>query len=125
MDALLLTSVTEGLPNVVIEAQAAGVPVVSTDVGGVREIIDDGRTGFAVSEATATGLADRILRILSDSQWMESAKAEARMSARARFADDAMIARTLAVYGCPHVGHTPDNFQASTELRRESASARL
>ena len=49
LDVLLLTSSVEGLPNALVEAQAAGRPVVATDVGGTREAIDDGRTGLIVA----------------------------------------------------------------------------
>ena len=45
-DLLLQTSQIEGLPNTLIEAQACGVPVVTTDAGGSRETLIDGVTGF-------------------------------------------------------------------------------
>ena len=50
-DVVLLTSMVEGLPNMLIEAQAAGCPVVTTDVGGTREAIFEGVTGILVKEA--------------------------------------------------------------------------
>jgi len=49
MDVLLLPSRTEGLANVVLEAMAMGVPVVAADVGGVRELLDDGRCGVILN----------------------------------------------------------------------------
>ena len=49
MDICCLTSDTEGLPNLLMEAAAAGLPVVSTNCGGSVELIDDGLTGFLVS----------------------------------------------------------------------------
>ena len=57
-DALVLSSRWEGLPNVVMEALAAGVPAVATKVGGVAELIDDGRTGFVVPVSNAQALSD-------------------------------------------------------------------
>jgi glycosyltransferase involved in cell wall biosynthesis len=64
-DAFLLTSANEGTPVVAIEAQAAAVPVVATDAGGTRTVVDDGETGFLVPIGDIGGLADR-LRALRD-----------------------------------------------------------
>ncbi len=66
-DLLLLSSRTEGLPGVVIEAGMVGLPAVVTDVGVLREIVDDGRTGFVVPaadpEALGTAVASAALRL--------------------------------------------------------------
>ena len=56
-DVLLLTSDTEGVPAVVVEAGLCGVPVVATDVGYVASVVDDGRTGVVVPRGDAAGLA--------------------------------------------------------------------
>ncbi len=56
-DALLLPSRSEGLPNVVLEAQAAGVPVAATRVGGVPELVEDGVTGLLVPPEDPAALA--------------------------------------------------------------------
>ena len=53
MDVVLLTSRHEGLPNVLLEAQSLGIPVVAPDVGGVGETIWRGVTGWAVADADA------------------------------------------------------------------------
>ena len=63
---MLLTSLFEGTPNVVMEAQALGVPVVATKVGGVPDIVVDGDTGFLADKDDETALADRCIRILLD-----------------------------------------------------------
>ena len=59
MDVFLFTSATEGLPNVLIEAQGFGVPVVSTKVGGVPEIVADGETGILVEQSSSVILERR------------------------------------------------------------------
>jgi glycosyltransferase involved in cell wall biosynthesis len=60
-DLFVLPSFTEGMPNVILEAFAASVPVVATDAGGTSELVEDGRTGFLVPPGDAVALAGRIL----------------------------------------------------------------
>lgn len=62
-DALVLPSLSEGLPNAVLEAHAAGIPVIATDVGGVREIVEDGVTGCLCPPADSGALAHCIRRL--------------------------------------------------------------
>jgi glycosyltransferase involved in cell wall biosynthesis len=66
LDLLVQSSFTEGLPNIVLEACSAGVPVVATDVGGTAEILADGVDGYLVPPGDSTMLARRITDILSD-----------------------------------------------------------
>ena len=66
LDLLVQSSFTEGLPNVVLEAYAAGAPVVATAVGGTPEIIEDGVSGYLVESGDSAALAGRIARMLSD-----------------------------------------------------------
>jgi len=69
-DVLLLPSVEEGIANVVLEAMAVGTPVVTTDVGGMRETIDNGVNGFVVPVRDAHAMADALIafRNLAPSQ---------------------------------------------------------
>jgi glycosyltransferase involved in cell wall biosynthesis len=60
-DVLALPSFTEGLPNVVLEAMAASVPVVATAVGGTPEVLDDGVNGYLVPAGDPAALAGRLL----------------------------------------------------------------
>jgi glycosyltransferase involved in cell wall biosynthesis len=62
-DLVALTSDREGTPLALIEAAAAGRPVVATDVGGVSDVVVDGRTGFVVAPDDVRGLADRIIQL--------------------------------------------------------------
>lgn len=67
-DALVLSSKTEGLPNVVMEAMASGLPVVATDVGGVRELVQGGVTGFVVPSDAPEQLAESMAAVEALSQ---------------------------------------------------------
>jgi glycosyltransferase involved in cell wall biosynthesis len=66
VDAVALTSANEGTPVSVIEAQAAGLPIVSTDVGGVRDVVVDGESGFLVPPGDVLGLARRLRDLGAD-----------------------------------------------------------
>lgn len=66
-DALWLASSFEGLPNVVMEAMAAGVPVVASDIGGTRELVVPGQTGYLFPVGDRAALARLTLKILDDS----------------------------------------------------------
>lgn len=61
----VLPSLSEGLPRVVIESMAAGTPVIASRVGGIPELIDDGRTGWLVPAGGAPALAEKIVWMLS------------------------------------------------------------
>ncbi|MGM0718395.1 MAG: glycosyltransferase family 4 protein [Halobacteriota archaeon] len=65
-DAFVLPSHTEGLPRVVLEAQATATPVVSTRVGGVPEIIEHGETGLLCDPKDPTGMASQLDRLAND-----------------------------------------------------------
>lgn len=65
-DLFLLTSVSEGIPLTVLEAMAAGLAVVATDVGGLGEIVVHGETGFLAPAQDSDGLAARVIRLARD-----------------------------------------------------------
>ncbi len=98
-DMFVLASRMEGLPNVLIEAQAAGLPIVCTGVGGMNETFDHGVTGFAVPSATPDDLATKVLDILEDESRLAKMAADARAYATARFGIAQMIAQTVDAYG--------------------------
>ena len=104
MDVVMLTSRHEGLPNVLLEAQSLGVPVVAPDVGGIAETVLPGVTGWAVQEDDAPALADRVLHCLSDKAWAAQAQAEGPAFVQRRFGMTTMLRRTLEVYGLANQG---------------------
>jgi len=65
-DVLVLPSLNEGLPRVILEAMATGLPVVATSVGGIPELVTDGRTGLLVRPGDEGALADAVCRVLAD-----------------------------------------------------------
>ncbi len=82
-DVIVLTSDNEGTPVSLIEAQAAGTPVVSTRVGGVPSVVREGQTGFVVDPEDEQGLADAVARVLATPAVAERAAAAAGESAQA------------------------------------------
>lgn len=77
----LLTSHTEGMPNTVLEAMAAGLPVIATDVGGCRELVEDGVTGWLVPPHRPDLLAEAIASLAADPAFRVRAGAAARQRA--------------------------------------------
>ena len=67
-DLLVLPTWAEGLPNVVMEAMAAGLPVVTTDVGGIPEIIENGVTGITVPAKNVIKLTEAVLTVLENDE---------------------------------------------------------
>jgi glycosyltransferase involved in cell wall biosynthesis len=99
MDVLVMTSALEGLPNVLIEAQACGVPVVATRAGGTSEAVDHSRTGWIVDEEAPSALADRVVATLNDRAFCEQARISGPRFVSTRFGFERMIDETLDAYG--------------------------
>gem|GEM_PF-6947383 len=93
----LLTSAHEGLPNVLIEAQILGVPVVTTDAGGAAETLISPRLGRLVKPARPDALAAEILDLLRSPPDVRMREQSAKEALRA-FSTEAMVDRTLEVY---------------------------
>jgi glycosyltransferase involved in cell wall biosynthesis/2-polyprenyl-3-methyl-5-hydroxy-6-metoxy-1,4-benzoquinol methylase len=96
-DVVLQTSLQEGTPNVLIEAQACGIPVVTTPAFGAAEAVDDGISGRVVA-GSAPVLAEAALSILRDESVRERTRTAGPRFIEARFGFDRMIRDTLAAY---------------------------
>ena len=65
IDCLVIASLREGLPYVLLEAAANRVPIIATAVGDIPQLIEDGKTGYLVEPGNAAELEDRMLRFLN------------------------------------------------------------
>lgn len=98
LDIVALTSRNEGTPVSLIEAGAAGRPVVATSVGGVADVVTDEETGFLVPPGDPSAVAERILRLAGDVELRRVMGQRARMHMRRRFDRDRMIHSVRAIY---------------------------
>lgn len=97
-DCFLLTSISEGIPLTIIEAMAAGIPVISTGVGGVPEMINHGETGFLTNAGDADGLAVAITKLCQEPELCEQVARNAIATAAQQFSLQRMLAGYAAIY---------------------------
>jgi glycosyltransferase involved in cell wall biosynthesis len=95
---VVLSSDYEGCPYTVIEAMAAGAPVVATRVGGVPELVEHGVTGLLVEPRSLDQLAAAVSELLGDPARARGMGAAGRDRARTRFSVQGMVERVAAVY---------------------------
>ncbi|MEW6183228.1 MAG: glycosyltransferase [Bacillota bacterium] len=95
---LVLSSLSEGLPLTVLEALACGTAVVATRVGGLPEVVQDGRTGLLVPPADAAALADAVIRVLEKPEEASEMAALGRDFVAHNFSAGRMTTGTLEVY---------------------------
>ncbi len=109
-DVFVLSSIDEGLPNVVLEAMSVGTTVVAADAGGTSEIITDRTDGFIVPVKNAQALAQRIALLVSDAALRKQIGAAGQKTVRERFSIPRMVERVEAL------------FQSTAERRDWSAA---
>lgn len=99
LDLLVLATTThEAFGRVIIEAQAAGVPVVATKVGGVIDIIEDEKTGLLVPPADPTSMSEAIIRIFKDKELAHNLAEAAYKKVKEKYNVELMVNNTLDVY---------------------------
>jgi len=98
LDIFVLSSLSEGLPLTILEAMAAGKPIVATDVGGIPEIIQGGSEGIIVPSNDPDVLADAISDLLRDDRKRIDMGAKARMKFEEKFTIQTMVKRYEELY---------------------------
>ncbi len=99
MDLFFLTSRVEGLPNVLIEAQGFGVPVISTDAGGSSETFIDGVTGYLITNEDKEEISREIIDWLNRSKkWLDNSSANSIGNARKKFSTETMYEKLIEIY---------------------------
>jgi L-malate glycosyltransferase len=97
-DIFVLPSRSEGFSNAIVEAMAASLPVVATNVGGNAEAVQDGITGFIVPSEDPAALSAAITRLLSDPSQAKTMGVAGKALAAENFTTEAMMNRITAIY---------------------------
>jgi glycosyltransferase involved in cell wall biosynthesis len=98
LDVFALSSKTEGLPLVIPEAMASGLPVVSTAVGGIPGVVVEGVTGLLVSAGDAAALGERLARLATEPRLADDYGRKGRALALERYSAERMVRDYLDVY---------------------------
>lgn len=114
--AIPFRPITDGIPNVLVEAMAMEIPVVSTYLAGIPELVEDGRTGSLVPEQDAPALADAIEQLLRDPERRRELGARGRARVHERFDRRQNIRQLVEIFALhggqqrhptPHAHHDP------------------
>jgi len=97
-DVFVMPSLMEGLGLSVIEAQACGIPVVASRIGGLVDLIEDGKSGYLVPTNDPSALANRIIEIFRNPHQAKMMAEQARLNVEGHFSAAGMLKETLKVY---------------------------
>jgi glycosyltransferase involved in cell wall biosynthesis len=97
-DIFVLPSDSEAFPNALLEAMAAGMPVVASNVGGISELVDDGRTGLLVPPGDPASLAVGLSRLIADPALASRLGVSARSVVDGQYSFDRMTAAFESIY---------------------------
>ena len=115
-DVGVLSSKAEGFANAILEYMAAGLPVVATDVGGVREAIVEGETGHVVPSGDAEMMAERIIDLLNSPERASAMGERGKLVVAEKFSCDRHLQNTLELYDELLARPRSDQFESSTGL---------
>jgi sugar transferase (PEP-CTERM/EpsH1 system associated) len=120
MDIFVLPSLAEGISNTILEAMATGLPIVATDVGGNRELVEHGSTGSLVPRGDPAALAAAIRRYIDDPALCREHGAAARRRCESLFSIEVMVRNYLEFYDklLKQAGKSTRSLPAGTELHR-------
>jgi glycosyltransferase involved in cell wall biosynthesis len=97
-DVVAIPSLSEGSPNVLLEAMAFGVPVVATRVGGIPEIVNDGETALLVPAQDPGAMAAAIERLLSDPVTASTLAGQARRKVETDYSPESRAKTLIGIY---------------------------
>lgn len=117
MDLFVLPSHREGFPRAAMEAAAAGLPVIATDIRGCRQVVDDGVNGRLVELGDVDALVEAIRAFGDDEQLRAEAGAASLRKARAEFDQRGIVDQVMASYG-PPAHETPPNDVVTRPRRK-------
>jgi glycosyltransferase involved in cell wall biosynthesis len=98
IDVLLLPSIFEGLPMIILEAMARGVPVIATDVGGIGEAVKDGETGLLIKPGDPDAIVTSVFELFDNPELAEKISRNSFERAKTRFSSEHMAERYKEVY---------------------------
>src|SRR3954471_11744622 len=108
-EIFVMSSITEGLGTSLLDAMAAGKPIVATRGGGIPEVVADGQTGVLVDPRDHDAMAEAIVRLLKDETLRRQMGDAGRARARALFSAERMVQNTLNVYQRVAMGEHREN----------------
>ena len=103
----------DGIPNVLVESLAMGVPAVSTTVSALPEILIDGETGITVAPGDSTGLAEAILQLLNDATLRKKVSSRGKAHVKDNFDNRRLITELASIFKATH----PALLQRADETR--------
>ena len=99
MDVFVLSSIAEGMPKAILEAMAAGIPCISTNVGGIPDVICNSDIGHMVPPRDANALAEAMIKIANSSeQKLKGIIESARERVRINFNHDVVVRKLENIY---------------------------
>jgi glycosyltransferase involved in cell wall biosynthesis len=118
-DACVLSSKAEGFSNSILEYMAAARPVVVTDVGGAREAVADGQSGYLVPAGDDETMAERIIRLLRDAESAREMGERGRRTVEQKFSCEAQLERIERLYDRMLAAEAPTPPRALNNAQRE------
>lgn len=118
-DVFMLSSRREGLPNCILEAMAMGLPVVTTDVAGAKELVKDGETGYVLPLGDVEGLAAALLNIVEDPALRDRLRQAGRRRIESEFSFSSRLRRIEDLYDAlVATPHGPESFNGYDRIAK-------